>query len=239
MSGGKSKTISSPPLPSIIALLPIKGESERVPGKNLRNFSGKPLLCRVLRTLQETDAVSRVVVNTDSARVTNCVRDFSKTVVHERPPRLCGHTVPMNDIIAYDLGLLGPGHYLQTHVTNPLLKSETITNAVAAYFDGLPSHDSLFSVVRRQSRFFDADMRPINHDPAVLLNTQDLPPVYEENSCLYIFSDKSFFANGKNRIGGKYQTYPMSHIESLDIDTEEDFRLAEIAWQAFREPDAA
>jgi CMP-N-acetylneuraminic acid synthetase len=223
-------------LPSVTALLPAKGASERVPGKNLRDFSGKSLLFRVLETLQETGVVERVAVNTDSGMVAEMVCGFSKVIVHERPSGLCGHSVPMNEIIAHDIGLLGPGHYLQTHVTNPLLKAETITDAVRTYFAGLPMYDSLFSVIRHQSRFFDADMRAINHNPSMLINTQDLPPIYEENSCLYIFSDASFFADGKNRISKRYQIYPMPKIESLDIDTEEDFRLAETAWQAFREP---
>lgn len=194
-------------------------------------------MCRVLRTLQGTEVIDKVVVNTDSGMIAEIADGFSKAIVHKRPTCLCGHNVPMNKIIAHDISLLGSGHYLQTHATNPLLKSETITDAVRTYFAGLPTHDSLFSVIRHQSRFFDADMRAINHNPAHLLNTQDLAPIYEENSCLYIFSNASFFANGKNRIGGRHQIFPMSKIESLDIDTEEDFRLAEVAWQAFGEPD--
>jgi CMP-N-acetylneuraminic acid synthetase len=221
---------------SVTAILPIKSQSERVPGKNLRDFSGKPLMCRVLDTLDKVDAVARVVVNTDSEKIAAIAEKFSKVLVHERPARLCGHTVPMNAIIAYALALLGPGHYLQTHATNPMLKAQTVCSAIQDYFAGIPVHDSLFSVIRHQSRFYSADMRPINHDPAVLLNTQDLPPVYEENSCLYLFSDTSFFAAGENRIGRRYQLYPMPIIESLDIDTEEDFRLAETAWKAFRAP---
>jgi CMP-N-acetylneuraminic acid synthetase len=226
----------SMPQQQITALVPIKGSSERVPGKNLRTFCGEPLLRRVLRSLQGAQVVGRMIVNTDSDEVADIAGEYPKVVIHKRPPHLCGHTVPMNKIIAYDLEMLGPGHYLQTHATNPLLRPETIVDAVRTYYASLATHDSLFSVIKHQSRFFDANMRPINHAPAVLRNTQDLPPVYEENSCLYIFSDASFFANGENRIGRRYKTYPMSKIESLDIDTEEDFRLAEVAWETFREP---
>jgi CMP-N-acetylneuraminic acid synthetase len=212
------------------ALVPIKGESERVRGKNLRDFCGKPLLCRVLATLQRTDCIERIVVNTDSDYVSELAVKFGKTLIHERPPALCGHNVPMNSILAHDLELLGEGHYLQTHVTNPMLTSATVNDAIETYFASLAVYDSLFSVVRHQSRFFSAEYLPLNHDPAVLLNTQDLPPLYEENSCLYIFSHSSFFANKKNRIGKHFLLYPMSKVESLDIDTEDDFRLAQIAW---------
>jgi CMP-N-acetylneuraminic acid synthetase len=223
-------------LPPITALFPVKGASARVPGKNLRDFHGRPLLCRVLDTLHAAAFVDRIIVNTDSPELAEVAGAYRNVVVHERPAHLCGHDVSMNRILAHDIRLLGPGHYLQTHATNPLLTTATLADAVKTYFALLPQYDSLFSVVRHQKRFFSPDMRPLNHDSAVLLNTQDLPPIFEENSCLYIFSDTSFFAACENRIGKRYQLYPMSSIESLDIDTEEDFRLAETAWKAFREP---
>lgn len=216
---------------TLTALVPAKGDSERVRGKNLRGFCGPPLLCRILGTLQEVDLISRIIVNTDSERVAKVAGGYEKVVIHERPESLHGHDVSMNAIIAHDIATLGPGHYLQTHATNPLVRSSTIAEAIRAYFAGLPEHDSLFSVIAHQSRFFMADGKAVNHNPAVLLNTQDLPPVYEENSCLYIFSDVSFLNNSQNRIGKSYQVFRMSKIESLDIDTEEDFLLAENAWK--------
>jgi CMP-N-acetylneuraminic acid synthetase len=212
----------------------MKGESERVPGKNLRDFCGEPLLCRVLDTLQHHNGVSRIVVNTDGERIARLASEFAKVVIHERPPTLRGHDVPMNAVLAHDLQLLGEGHYLQTHVTNPMLTGATVTEAIDRYFASLPEHDSLFSVITHQSRFFDSEQRALNHDPAVLLNTQDLAPLYEENSCLYLFSHASFFGNQMNRIGRRHALYAMSKLESIDIDTEEDFRLAELAWKAFR-----
>ena len=218
----------------ITALVPIKGASERVPGKNLRDFCGRPLLCRVLAVLQASCCTSRIVVNTDSEQVATLAANFAKVAIHERPAALCGHDVPMNAVIEHDLRLLGQGHYLQTHVTNPMLTGETVEKAVRMYFSHLPQYDSLFSVIRHQSRFFDAEQRAMNHDPAVLVNTQDLSPVYEENSCMYLFSHASFFANGLNRIGRRFALHYMSKLESIDIDTEEDFLLAELAWKAFR-----
>jgi CMP-N-acetylneuraminic acid synthetase len=223
-----------PPDISLTALVPIKGDSERVPGKNVRDFCGRPLMCRVLEMLQQCVCVGRIVVNTDSGRVAETASAFGKATVHKRPAGLCGHTVSMNSVIAHDLSLLGEGHYLQTHVTSPLLTCATVRNAARRYFTALPVHDSLFSVISRQGRFFDADGRPINHDPAVLLNTQDLPPIYEENSCLYIFSRASFFAGGQNRVGVRPAMFPMLKTESQDIDTEDDFTLAEHIWRHTR-----
>ena len=222
--------------PTVTALIPIKGASERVPGKNLRSFCGQPLLYKVLEMLQQSPCVKQIVVNTDSDVVASLSSQWSKTVIHERPAALCGHHIPMNNIIAHDIGLLGDGHYLQTHVTNPLLRKETVADAVARYFSSLNKHDSLFSVREMQTRFWRADGTPLNHDPSRLINTQDLEPIYEENSCVYIFSAESFKKAGNNRIGHHPLLYPIAQCESFDIDTEDDFHIAELAWKAFREP---
>jgi CMP-N-acetylneuraminic acid synthetase len=222
---------SLPPDSCLTALVPIKGESERVPGKNLRDFCGKALMCRVLEMLQQCAHISRIAVNTDSPRIAETASAFGKVFIHERPAELCGHAVPMNSIIAHDLRLLGEGHYVQTHVTNPMLSEATLSEATRLYFASLCEYDSLFSVIRHQSRFFDAGRRAVNHDPAVLRNTQDLPPLYEENSCLYIFSHASFFTGGQNRIGVRPTMFTMLKTESQDIDTEDDFTLAEHIWR--------
>jgi len=103
----------------------------------------------------------------------------------------------MNVIIDYDLNQLEGEYLLQTHSTNPLLRAETIDKAIEKYFEGLEEFDSLFGVTKVQTRFYDKDANPINHNPEELLRTQDLEPLYEENSNFYIFSKESFENNIK------------------------------------------
>jgi CMP-N-acetylneuraminic acid synthetase len=107
-----------------------------------------------------------------------------------------------------------------------LLRSKTISDALKDYAKS-EDHDSLFTVNRVQTRLYDAEGRPVNHDPEELLRTQDLPPLYEENSCLYIFTAESFEKKGR-RIGDQPLMYETEPIESIDIDDEFTFRLAEI-----------
>lgn len=211
----------------IIALVPVKAVSERVPGKNMRDFNGKPLLHYILNTLEQIPEIACVSVNTDSEQAAEYAVRFSKVVIHERPLEIRGGHISMNSIIADELARLEGDHFLQTHATNPLLGSDTIRNAIAAYRQGLSQYDALFSVLEHRSRFYDGNRKPINHDPAKLINTQDLNPVFEENSCLYLFSREAFFNAGQNRLGTRPMLYPMDRIESQDIDTEEDFLLAE------------
>jgi CMP-N-acetylneuraminic acid synthetase len=211
----------------VVALLPIKDHSERVKGKNFREFCGKPLYHHILSALERTYAVDEIVINTDSPRVVlEAPKLSSKVRVIERPAELCGDFVSMNRIIEHDLAQSAGDVYLQTHATNPLLRSETIAMALKAFAEQ-EEHDSLLTVNEFHSRFYFADGRPVNHDPENLIRTQDLPPLYEENSCLYLFTKESYGAL-KRRIGQNPMMYPTPAMESVDIDDEFAFRLAEL-----------
>ncbi|MEK7253629.1 MAG: acylneuraminate cytidylyltransferase family protein, partial [Bacteroidota bacterium] len=94
-----------------------------------------------------------------------------------------------------------------------------------------PIYDSLFSVTRLQTRLWDELARAVNHNPNILLRTQDLPPIFEENSCMYIFS-KAILERKHNRIGDRPYLLEISKEEAQDIDVEIDFRIAEFLWKA-------
>ena len=117
--------------------------------------------------------------------------------------------------------------HLQTHSTNPLLKPETVSRAIKSFLAGYPTRDSLFSVTRLQTRLYDKDGNAINHNPRELIQTQDLPPVYEENSCMYIFNRENLIAN-RHRIGDRPLMFEIPRIEAVDIDEESDFQIANI-----------
>ena len=222
----------------LTAIFPMKGQSVRVPGKNVRPFCGKPLFSWALGELASCPSISRIIVDTDCDEIARCVTDFSKVSVHKRPEHLCGNHISMNAILDWIVShdTHGNGHYLQSHATNPLLLGTTVEKAIAQYFSQLNTHDSLFSVTEMQIRLYDCHGSAMNHDPQFLLNTQDLPPVFAENSNLYIFSRTSFVQAGSRRIGQTPQVFPINKYESLDIDTEEDFRLAEAAFNLVRGP---
>lgn len=213
----------------VVALLPMKGISERVPGKNLKLFDGKPLYHRVLNSLLESDKISDVYINTDCPKISFDTKANFKNRVHiiKRPEKLQGNYVSMNKIIKHDTSKFTNTHFLQTHSTNPFLSKKTIEGAIEMYFRNLEndSADSLFSVTKVQKRFYTSDCRPLNHNPEMLV-TQHLEPIFEENSCFYIFSNKSFMA-AQSRIGKSPKMYHMSQRESLDIDTPDDFIIAE------------
>tara|TARA_Y100001933_G_scaffold59502_2_gene59599 strand:+ start:14443 stop:15111 length:669 start_codon:yes stop_codon:yes gene_type:complete len=216
----------------------MKGNSERVPNKNLKQFCGTPLYHKVLNSLLASNLISEVVINTDSDEIMKDVRaHYSDTnvTIFERPQEIRGDTVSMNKVIEYDIDRIEADYYLQTHSTNPLLKTETIDNALNTMIKKGGEYDSIFSVTRMQTRLYNCDGTPLNHDPVLLLRTQDLPPIYEENSNLYIFSKKAFKEAGGKRIGKKPLMFEIGKIESIDIDEVHDFIMAESLFKIFNE----
>lgn len=213
----------------LTALLPMKGHSERVSNKNMKEFAGKPLYHAIMQSLQKSKYIEKVIIDTDSDIIAkDALVNFEKVQIIDRPKEIQGDFVPMNDIIDYDLTQLDEEHFLQTHSTNPLLTTETINRAIEGYFANLENNDSLFSVTKIQTRLYWTDGTPINHNLKELLRTQDLPIAYEENSNIYIFSKKSFKKAGNRRIGLSPLMFEMNKLEAIDIDEAEDFILAEL-----------
>ncbi len=217
----------------IVALVPMRHHSERVKHKNYRSFNGRPLFYWILKTLSKCLSIDSIYINTDSPVIKEKAPKISRRIhVIDRPENLRGDTVPMNDILLYDVQHVQADYYLQTHSTNPLLKSGTVERAIRLFLKS-PRHDSLFAVTRFQTRLWDQDAKAMNHNPKRLERTQDLPPVYEENSNLYMFT-KENLEKYKNRIGRKPLMFEVNKYEALDIDEEVDFQAAEVLMKARR-----
>jgi len=213
---------------TIVALVPMRHHSERVPGKNYRPLAGKPLFQHILDALLQCPEISRVAVDTDSPNIVESLDKFYPQVtVIDRPERLRADTVPMNEVLLHDTGQLPADLYLQTHSTNPLLRPATISRAIQTLVDQFPAYDSLFSVTRLQTRFWDQLGRPVNHNPAILLRTQDLPPIYEENSCIYLFTRQTL-EQRRNRLGDRPYLFEIPAAEAWDIDEELDFAIVDL-----------
>jgi CMP-N-acetylneuraminic acid synthetase len=211
----------------LAALIPMRHHSQRVPGKNYRILAGKPLFQHIVETLLAVPEITQIAVDTDSTLVMDRLRaDFPQVVVINRPENLRADDVSMNDILIHDSNLVQADFYLQTHSTNPLLRPETVSRAIKLLISKYPSYDSLFSVTRLQTRLYDQHGTAINHNPKELIQTQDLPPVYEENSCLYIFKRHSLVAK-RHRIGDHPLLFEIAADEAWDIDEELDFEICD------------
>ncbi|RJG40889.1 acylneuraminate cytidylyltransferase family protein [Mesorhizobium sp. DCY119] len=216
----------------LVALMPMRHSSERVKGKNYRPFgNGKALFEHMLQVLLECREIDKIAIDTDSPNIREiCERDYPDVLIIDRPDHLCDGSIPMNEILLHDVAQVPSQFYLQTHSTNPLLKADTVRDAISTFLDNYPMHDSLFSVTRRQTRYWDELARPINHNRDILLRTQDLPPVYEENSCIYIFEGEGLLRR-YNRIGNRPYLFEIEERQAADIDEEINFEIAELMFK--------
>jgi CMP-N-acetylneuraminic acid synthetase len=221
----------------VVALLPMKAHSERVKGKNFRYLAGKPLFKWILDELLAVEEIDKIVINTDARHILeeNGVMEFDKVLIRDRNPELCGDSISMNLILADDIASVTADTYIMTHTTNPLISAETIREGLHKYHADT-EHDSLFSVNKIQTRFYREDGSAVNHDPGNLIRTQDLEPWFEENSCLYYFTEASF-AKTNARIGERPLMMVTPPLESMDIDTPHDWELVE-AMAEFRKKNA-
>jgi CMP-N-acetylneuraminic acid synthetase/NAD(P)-dependent dehydrogenase (short-subunit alcohol dehydrogenase family) len=219
----------------ICVIVPIKHNSERVPGKNFRDFNGKPLFHIILNTLLKSKYINDIFVDTNSPVVIKSIEtDFSNSniTIYERPIELQSGDTPTNILLENIITQMNLqyDYYLQTHVTNPLLSVKTIDKCIETFIiKETQGHDSLFTVKQHQTRLYQCkneSVKALNHNPNELIPTQNLEPIYEENSCLYIFKKGVLFER-QHRIGYKPYIYIMNDIESSDIDIESDFVMAE------------
>ena len=221
----------------IVALLPMKANSERVKGKNFRDFGGKPLFKWVLDTLLSVAEIDLIVINTDARHILaeHGLIDNERILMRDRNEEICGDLISMNLIIKDDIKNIDSDIYLMTHTTNPFLSRHSVEAAIEKFQIAVKVEkaDSLFTVNKVQDRFYDIDVQPINHDPANLIRTQDMDPWYQENSNLYLFSKESFYKTDA-RIGANPTMLVTAPYESTDIDTPDDWELGEVMVEYYR-----
>jgi D-3-phosphoglycerate dehydrogenase len=225
----------------IIAIVPMRHYSQRVPEKNYRKLGDIPLYCHIIDTLSKCSEISLIVIETDSKIIKDGVKDRyqnsnSRIILLDRPEKIIGVDVSMNQILINAIhrlkiiGLIKEDPIIfQTHVTNPFLSLTTVKDAIQKYRD-LPSdlpEVTMMSVTKYQKRLWTKESEPINHRLNDLVQTQDLEPIYEENSNFYLFR-VSTLLKFNNRIGTNKQFYPMNVLEAWDIDTEDDFQIAQV-----------
>ena len=213
----------------LVALLPMKANSNRVKGKNFRDLAGKPLFRWVLDTLLSIEMIDQVVINTDAKKLLleNGLPINDRIRIRQRKEEICGDNVSMNLVLQDDVENVDSDLYLMTHTTNPFLGKESIIASIQEFYRAKLERnvDSLFSVNKLQTRFYSENGQPINHDPNRLIPTQDLEPWFEENSNLYLFTKDSFIRT-RARIGLNSMMFETKKVESVDIDTPEDWELA-------------
>lgn len=206
---------------NIVAIMPIKLINERCPGKNTRLLGGKPLLQYELDSLKKTCLVDSInVYCSDDAIVPFLPKGVN---LIKRPAYLDLPTSNFTQIFDSFIETVDADIYVYAHATAPFITVETMKQCIEAVKSG--DYDSAFCAVKLQDYLWQ-DGEPLNFDASNLPRTQDLKPIYQETSGVYVFT-KSVYQKYRRRIGKNPFIKEVSFKEAVDIDNPEDFKLAE------------
>jgi len=204
----------------VVALVPIKLNNVRLPGKNIKCFdNGQPLCHYILSTLLRIDIIDEVYVYCSNEDIK---RFIPKGVIYKkRGEHLDRNTTKINEVIKAFANDVDADIYVMTHVTSPFVKGESIQKGIEAVAG---DYDSAFAV-RNVSTFMWKDGKPLNYDLDNIPRTQDLPPIYAETSGFYIFRPEVIHKLNR-RIGNNPFMVEVNQIESVDVDEPDDYRIA-------------
>lgn len=207
---------------TIIAVVPMKLNNSRLPGKNTRQFTnGSPLCSYVLNTLRQIKSIADVYVFCSNPDIQGFIPDGVKYL--RRSPELDKDSTTMNEVLESFAKEIPADIYLLAHATAPFIGQYSIERGIKAVVEG--KYDSAFSVSKLQD-FLWKDGKPFNYDMTFIPRTQDLEMIYMETSGFYIFRKEILEEKGR-RIGDKPLLVEVSSFESIDIDEEEDFIMAD------------
>ena len=209
----------------VACFIPIKTNSERVKGKNFRLLNGKPLYSYIINSALESASFDSIFVDTDSDEIKEYCTALKINTI-DRQPLLAENTASGNDLLNYHYSLYSEyDYYFQLFATAPLLRPETIASCVNSLMSATEK-DSIFTAFK-ECGWFWFENSPVNYNPESLPRSQDAKMPFKETTGLYGITNESLKKN-RCRIGKNPLFFFINEVESLDIDTEFDFKLAEI-----------
>ncbi len=204
----------------VVAFIPIKLNSQRLPHKNILPIAGHPLCWHLCNTLLKVNNIDEVYVYCSDERVSDYIPEG--VILKKRDKKLDGDLVKGFDIYRSFISEVDADVYVLAHTTSPFIKQESIDNALKHIVSG--SNDSAFSAEKIQTFAWYKD-KPINYDLNDVPRTQDLEPIWVETSAFFMFK-KEIFTDYNRRIGFNPYIQEVSGIEAIDIDEKKDYDLA-------------
>ena len=204
--------------------IPIKANSERVKGKNLRPLNGRKLYEYICMHVKTADVFDDIFIDTNSPEIAEYAQGSGFRVI-DRKPELARNSANGNDLLVYHFEQFPDyDYYFQLFATAPYLQPDTIRTCFSVLTSS-GEYDSCFTATENHSFYWLAG-NPVNYRPGVLPRSQDMLPVIEETTGLYGITRESL-DRYRCRIGRKPYVHVVSKFEAVDINTEEDFRIAE------------
>ncbi len=216
---------------SIVAIIPVRGGSKGVPGKNLRHFKGRSLLALTIETALSSSYIDKVIVTTEDAELIAEAKRAGADVPFVRPQELAADDTPGIDPILHAIGLLTYYDYtVVLQVTSPLRSTEDINSCIEeCYHADAPACVSVVEADNHPHWMFSLNATQ-QLTPLVCGNItsrrQDLPKVYALNGAIYI-AKTSWLKQTKSFVTEESIAFVMPQERSLDIDSELDFLVLE------------
>ena len=204
--------------------IPIKENSERVPGKNFRILNGKKLYEYIIEHVMEAQCFDDIYIDTNSKEIKEYVLKKGLGVI-DRKEALAQNTANGNDLLVHHfLSYPQYDYYFQLFATAPYLQPESIKICCETLISS-EKFDSCFTALKNQS-FYWLNNMPINYRPDILPRSQDMVPVVEETTGMYGIK-RDALEKLRCRIGRNPYMHFVGKFEAVDINTEEDLLLAE------------
>lgn len=213
----------------IAALIAVRGGSKRVKNKNIKPFANSNLLSIKLEQAQRLGL--KTYVSSDCDDMLSIAEKYS-AITLKRDPYFASDHVPMREVYQHLAEIVYHEHILYLHVTSPLLKDETLENAIDVYSHLSKKYDSLASV-HEVKEYMWINGKPLNYDPTNHPRSQDLPNIYALNFAFNIIP-RNLMIEKRNIVGNRFFPYLLDKIESIDVDTELDFAFAEFIYKQKR-----
>lgn len=209
---------------SIACFIPIKSNSERVKGKNFREMNGRKLYEYIIEHAINSGVFDDIYIDTNSDEIKEYANQKGCKVI-KRKEDLAKNTANGNDLLNYHYKLYPDyDYYFQLFATAPYLKEETIAKCADVLINST-TYDSVFTATQHHG-FFWLNNTPVNYRPCILPSSQDMTAVVEETTGLYGIS-KDALARYRCRIGARPYIHIVNKFEAVDINTEEDLKMAE------------
>ncbi len=216
----------------VVAIIPARGGSKGLPGKNVAPVGGVPLVARAIRAALAVPAIDAVFVSTDDPGIARAARDAGAGVI-ERPEELAGDTASSESALLHALDAIAegagaaPGVTVFLQATSPFIGSDELAEAVRrvqegeadVVFSATPSHVFLW-------RETDAGAVGVNHDAATRPRRQDREPEFRETGAFYVLRTAGFL-EARHRFFGRVGIQPVPEAHAVEIDTADDLALAE------------
>lgn len=204
-----------------VAFVPIRLNSKRVVGKNLKKLGNKSLMCYILDTLTQVSHIDEIYAYCSSEEI---IPYLPKNVKFLKRPNFLDRDETLGKEIYEEFTkTIDADVYILAHTTSPFIKVETIENALSKIVN--EDYDSAFSCEKIQT-FAWYNNKPLNYNLKEIPRTQTITPIYIETSAFFMFK-RDVWKIHKQRIGFKPYFAIVDKIEGVDIDWPEDFEFAE------------